>query len=383
MKYKLKIILLFILFLQNCKSLEAQPGYILLGKYDYCLFSLKNKDVTALYKLSFYKENFFLFTRSRIIDHSNLDNKDGFFFVKENDTMLIHTYLPHENNYYIKGLEFKKGSYFLKFNNRIELEEINGLDIEALECLQNVVLEDYKHKDRYDVFFKDLKFTVIDLTDTLNTQLEPIKKEDFEDMDFSFYFDNVERFWDEYAIYIDTVISVSGSDTVIKTSRYDNYLVTFKKTEKEIIPIFDSYTAMYNEILFYNKSFCLFQIDLFRYPKNQFLFVNENDTMVVYTYLFTSDNYYIKDLEFKKGSYFLKINDYKKLYRRIAGSDSKTPKKLQTTLFKEEYSYYDKKNIYFKDFAFKVIDLTDTSNIQLVPMSGSEFWSGDFKIKIE
>jgi hypothetical protein len=61
----------------------------------------------------------------------------------------------------------------------------------------------------------------------------------------------------------------------------------------------------------------------------------------------------------------------------------------ETTLLNKSYreDYYpyhrEAKNIYFKDLEFRVIDLTDTSNIQLEPMSTEDFWSNEFQSKIE
>jgi hypothetical protein len=387
MKYKLKIILLFILCLQDYKPLSAQPGRMFLGD-DYCLFSLKNENITAMHNPIFYNKNFFLFHRDFYTHYSKRDFLNSFVFVKENDTMVVYTYLHCcSNYYYIKNLEFKKGSYFLIIKNHEKLEEVNGFDIETPECLQNILLKVWLDASVLsDAYFKDLKFTIIDLMDTLNTHLEPIKEEDFEDMDFSFYFNNVEKFWDEYAIYIDTMISVSSDTVSIENENGYYYLFTFKKTEKEIISIFDRPYTGKDEILFYNKNFFLIEKNDLFYSrfKKFFFFINGNDTMAVYTYLSPNSNYYIKDLEFKKGSYFLKINDYREL-RWITGSDSKTPKKLHNILFKDYRNAHwnEVKEIYFRDLNFTSIDLTDTSNIQLVPMSKKEFWDDEFKIKIK
>jgi hypothetical protein len=206
MKYK--IILLFILFLQSYKPLTAQPGDMVVD-YDYCFFSLKNKDITSVNSSIFYNKNFFLFLKYCLIrkTHSEIHYllKSSFVFAKENDTMTVLTYLPYLSNYYIKDLEFKKGSYFLKVSNHKKLEEVNGLDIETQDYMQNILLKKdlfgldetllFK-KDRFDVNFKDLKFTVIDLRDTLNIQLEPMSRKDFNDINY--YSTNVEGFWDAY-----------------------------------------------------------------------------------------------------------------------------------------------------------------------------------------
>jgi hypothetical protein len=315
-------------------------------------------------------------------------------------------HMHYDIPYFIDLTTFSKGDYFfdwheiekyLSKNPTEELIEYEGMKF--YQTRRDSVGKGINYITRWQIKPYSLKY----FEDTLNIKIEPIRKEDFKDGIFEFNFadarndkyryrfdnETVEKFWDEYAIYIDTMISVS-SDTMLIENEFDDdyYLFTFKKTEKEIISIFDRSYIGSDEILFYNKNFFLIKKDCPTYScfKKFFFFINGNDTMTVYTYLLPNSSYYIKDLEFKKGSYFLKINDYKKL-TWTTGCHSKTPKKLHNILFKDYRSvrnYMDKeKNIYFKDFEFKVIDLTDISNIQLVPMSKQEFWDDKFKIKIE
>jgi hypothetical protein len=90
-------------------------------------------------------------------------------------------------------------------------------------------------------------------------------------------------------------------------------------------------------------------------------------------------NYYFKNLEFKKGSYELRI-EYTKKYntkekrfekdiKYIFGKEIHTSKEVQNILFKNA-NYEILRNpkyldLYFKDLKFIEIDLKDTINVKL------------------
>jgi hypothetical protein len=112
-------------------------------------------------------------------------------FVKKKDTMNIKCYCGQEYNLYIKNLEFKKGNYELnfdygrKYNQQTKKYErveniVSGSQIKTPKEIQNILFKNiYVPRDkatRQDFLFKDIKFTVIDIKDTLNVKLKEIEK---------------------------------------------------------------------------------------------------------------------------------------------------------------------------------------------------------------
>ena len=159
-------------------------------KYDYYVLHFKNME-TKINTLSSNDSICLLSSPHVGYPWDDWYRKRVFYFTQECDTMTVCIYLEPYNNYYIKDLEFKKGTYFLKPNYYSEFYQINGSDIKTSKYMQNILFKDYvkkiyptitKYEDRY---FKDLKFTVIDFSDTINVKLLPISEEEFWDRDFN------------------------------------------------------------------------------------------------------------------------------------------------------------------------------------------------------
>lgn len=128
----------------------------------------------------------------------------------------------------------------------------------------------------------------------------------------------------------------------------------------------------------------LLKIDKARYNfdssfyKKEFDFIKNKDTMNIYCFCFDATHYYFKDLEFKKGSYFLNI---KKKLTEIKGSDLIVSKRVKAIIFKDYYknnNNIQQKDLLLNSMSFEVIDFSDALNIQLVPMELNDFRDNRF-----
>lgn len=111
--------------------------------------------------------------------------------VNRKDTMRIYGFFNNHNNYYIKGLNFKRGNYFLGdfITNTKELTEIYGKELNLSKKNSKIIFEDYNTlaisgNPKVDKQLKDLKFILIDFSDTTNFRLQPITREEFWDNSF-------------------------------------------------------------------------------------------------------------------------------------------------------------------------------------------------------
>lgn len=119
------------------------------------------------------------------------------------------------------------------------------------------------------------------------------------------------------------------------------------------------------------------------YPriKKELGFVKNKDTMKLYCFCRELNNYYLKDLKFKKGEYF--VNLPKKI-NWVKGSDIPTDKSFQNIQFKRTYHINpiqrtsSIEDLYFKDMYFQVIDFSDTLNVKLKNIDEKEFWNNSF-----
>ena len=172
--------------------------------------------------------------------------------------------------------------------------------------------------------------------------------------------------------------------SIAKSYNNDYYIFHFKNKKTSINSLY--------RYLFTNKNTCLLYMPHGAYPwdnfyaKRIFSFVQKNDTMTVCAYLPPYRNYYIKNLEFKNGTYFLNIqHDYAEL-EKVTGCNIKTPKYLQNILFKDyvkniyptSTKYEDK---YFKYLKFIVIDFIDV-NVKLESIKKEEFWDRSFSTEL-
>ncbi|MCD0476060.1 hypothetical protein LPB87_16805 [Flavobacterium sp. EDS] len=155
---------------------------------------------------------------------------------------------------------------------------------------------------------------------------------------------------------------------------YDyNYYIFNTATIKSFAPIV--YNKNKNLLLKTDKAKYNFDPSFY---KKQFDFIKNKDTMNIYCFCLDANNYYFKDLEFKKGSYFLNIQ--KKL-TEIKGGDLIVSKKIKSIIFKDYYKNNDniqQKDLLLNNMTFNVIDFSDSLNIQLVPMSFDEFRDNRF-----
>ena len=87
-----------------------------------------------------------------------------------------------ERNYYFKNFEFKKGYYELKIKELSE-ENILGNQINTPNEGQSILFKNaYVPPDEpviRDVYFKNLKFREVDVSNTINIQLKKVEEEVF------------------------------------------------------------------------------------------------------------------------------------------------------------------------------------------------------------
>ena len=107
-------------------------------------------------------------------------------------------------------------------------------------------------------------------------------------------------------------------------------------------------------------------------------FIKNNDTMRVrYKSYKINDEYYLKDIKFKKGYYEIK---FKKEPVKIEGKYINSNKRIGNIIFKNYVNkevlkeHYDYSDIKFKNMKFKFIDFSDTLNVKLIPISKTDFY---------
>ena len=85
-------------------------------------------------------------------------------------------------------------------------------------------------------------------------------------------------------------------------------------------------------------------------------------------------NFYFKNIPFKEGYYLVEISELK-WKETIKGSEISVPEELQNILFLDADAARTNtaQNIYFKDLEFIVIDLKDTENVKIEPLSKEKY----------
>lgn len=85
-------------------------------------------------------------------------------------------------------------------------------------------------------------------------------------------------------------------------------------------------------------------------------------------------NFYFKNIPFKEGYYLVEISELK-WKETIKGSEISVPEELQNILFLDADAARTTtaQNIYFKDLEFIVIDLKDTKNVKIEPISKKKY----------
>ena len=115
--------------------------------------------------------------------------------------------------------------------------------------------------------------------------------------------------------------------------------------------------------------------------KSKFEFTKQKDTMKLFCFCRELNNYYFKDLKFKKGEYFINL-PYE--INWIKGLEIKTNRSFQNIKFKRTYLVNHTKktssieDLFFEDLFFQIIDFSDTKNIKLEPVNEEEFWHNNF-----
>ena len=145
--------------------------------------------------LSFKKKPFYIFTNRRSLHGSSGFGTNKYVFIHKKDTMKATFFCRQNINYYIKNLKFKKGEYQLKFtfprkyNSKTKKYELHkkyafGNEVKTSKEVQSALFKNADYEQlrtpKYkDLYFKDMKFIVIDLKDTLNVKFKKIENEKF------------------------------------------------------------------------------------------------------------------------------------------------------------------------------------------------------------
>ena len=186
MKYIQRTIIILILtaLFINSKAQEVLESY----RYDYFIINTDNtiESSSAVYNDS----NFLLLTMGQgwyIYDSRFI--KKQIYFTQGTDTMQVFCFCFSHTNFYFKNFKFKKGSYFVSFI-RDETNIISGDSIMIPSKFQSIVFRDLialneqsavLRKDiiRKDGTINDMKFNIIDFSDTINVKLVPLNEEEF------------------------------------------------------------------------------------------------------------------------------------------------------------------------------------------------------------
>lgn len=199
MKYNLILYSISIIFLfQSCKPLSIIDSY----EYSYYILNQSNKfnntkEIKALKSNVYYNNSFVLFSKKNARYNYDYDFiKKQLDLTRGKDTMSIFCNCGSVN-YFFKNIEFKKGSFVIDHNDFYihgsnKMKEIEGKAIKTPIKFQNILFKDYeivypltrtlgpdRKWIRKDFTLKDIKFKVIDFSDTINVKLIPITKEDF------------------------------------------------------------------------------------------------------------------------------------------------------------------------------------------------------------
>lgn len=183
-----KLIITFsvLITILSCSPIRVMHSY----RYNYYIIDNLTSKINS--ENSYVVDNYVL-----VKIHKTKYNYDTDFLKKEitlvsnKDTMRIYGFLNNHNNYYFKGLYFKKGDYFLGdyVTNIKKLTEIYGSDLNLSRKNSKIIFEDYNSlpkngNPKENKLLKDLKFILIDFSDTTNFKLQLITKEEFWDNTF-------------------------------------------------------------------------------------------------------------------------------------------------------------------------------------------------------
>lgn len=182
MKTKILLWLFIVVFLQACaaqKGITKEKEELIIDTYD--KHDVIVTDVKDGSNLSFHFKNikngnhFFELSEhsTSLMDLKNKNNK-LFYFYNNQTKMKIDCKCRMGENYYLKNLKIKDGKYKLTYKKGTR---IKGNQIKVSDSIQNVIFKNIRlnqFKNPEDIYFKNLEFTVIDLSDTLNVKLEKV-----------------------------------------------------------------------------------------------------------------------------------------------------------------------------------------------------------------
>lgn len=188
MKLAKYIIALFIIILFSCQT--KRQVNVNNNMENNNIIDVKGKDIfiVKVNENGTYVTNSSLFSKKMYIQYRKWGGVDfsqkirGLLLKNKTDSMILKCNCKELNNFYFKNIKFKKGYYIVKMNKEFQ---ITGDKIRNLSKLNNIL---FKNTNKYSleevssinsVYFKDLKFKLIDFSDTLNVKLIPISKEDF------------------------------------------------------------------------------------------------------------------------------------------------------------------------------------------------------------
>ncbi|ELY2018411.1 hypothetical protein SL053_002336 [Flavobacterium psychrophilum] len=175
-----KFIYLFIysLLIQSCKSQVIISD---LERKNIIVFDFIRNDSRLIGEKSIYSKDE-LIINSSIWSGEDMgvgNFKREYYFVKNKDTMsmICGSCGKAGNYYYFKNIEFQKGNYEFKIENR--KNRILGKQIKTSREVQNILFRNAypwwkKNDDFKDMYFKDLQFFQFDIKDTINVKLKKL-----------------------------------------------------------------------------------------------------------------------------------------------------------------------------------------------------------------
>jgi hypothetical protein len=176
-----------------------------------------------------------------------------------------------------------------------------------------------------------------------------------------------------------------NSIKVLKSYNYTYYILN---TDRIAYSVNSSNICNDANFLIISKIKAIYNYDP-HYYKKQLSFIKEKDTMNIYCLCGQGSNYYLKDLQFKKGDYFLSFN-YERI-KEVKGSQLNSSTKLQNILFEDYKKISSASNprqdvirddVYFRNLIFKIIDFSNTTSVKLESIKKEEFWDNSFLPKI-
>lgn len=181
--------LLIIIFLQACtaqKKITARKGYNGLEytkkgitintnkRLDVIVANIKNGSMFSfLFSSNNLSDSHFFNLSPQATGLMDLKFKSTkqFTFFNGGRTMEIECECEMRQNYYLKNVNIKEGKYKLTYNRRTK---VKGEQIKVSDRMQNLLFKNIRatgHTNPENIYFKDLEFTVLDLSDTLNVKL--------------------------------------------------------------------------------------------------------------------------------------------------------------------------------------------------------------------